>query len=238
MADTSKHAASVKSAKAAEQAARTGRQTTADLAFCSRALKAPALQDAAERLAERAEAESWSHLEYLVACLQREVAARETHGGQERVRAARFPAVKTLEELDMTHLRGVTRQELAHLGTLDFVGAKENVVVLGPPGTGKTHLAIGLGVRACQAGHRVAFATAAEWVDRLAAAHDAGQLHEELTKLARYPVIVVDEVGYIPFEAQAANLFFQLVSNRYESASVNVTSNRTFARWGGIVGDA
>ncbi|MFD7479198.1 ATP-binding protein [Streptomyces sp. NPDC059837] len=83
-------------------------------------MKAPALLDAAERLAERAEAESWTYLEYLVACLQREVAAREAHGGEGRIRAARLPAIKTIEELDLTHLRGLTRQQLAHLGTLDF----------------------------------------------------------------------------------------------------------------------
>lgn len=136
---------------------RTGLQTAADLAFLARAMKAPALLDAAGRLEERARKESWTHAKYLVACLQREVAARESHGGEARVRAARFPAIKTLEELDVTHLRGLTRQELAHLGTLDFIAGKENVVFLGPPGTGKTHLATGLAVRACQAGHRVAF---------------------------------------------------------------------------------
>ncbi|MFD4659715.1 ATP-binding protein [Kitasatospora sp. NPDC058444] len=134
-------------------------------------MKAPALLDAAERLAERAQAESWSHLEYLVACLQREVSARDSHGGEGRIRAARFPAIKTIEELDLAHLRGMTRQQLAHLGTLDFIAARENAIFLGPPGTGKTHIATGLAIRACQAGHRVAFATAAQWVDRLAAAH-------------------------------------------------------------------
>jgi len=108
---------------------------------------------------------------------------------------------------------------------------------LGPPGTGKTHLAIGLSIRACQAGHRVAFATAAEWVDRLAAAHDTGRLHDELTRLGRVPLLIVDEVGYIPFEADAANLFFQLVSARYERASVIVTSNKPFGRWGEVFGD-
>jgi DNA replication protein DnaC len=216
---------------------RTGRQTAADLSFLARALKAPALLDAAERLAERASKETWTHTEFLVACLQREVSARESHGGEARIRSARFPAIKTIEELDVTHLRGITRQQLAHLGTLDFIAAKENAVFLGPPGTGKTHLAIGLAVRACQAGHRVAFATAAEWVDRLAAAHHAGHLQAELTKLSRYPLIVVDEVGYIPFEAEAANLFFQLVSNRYERASVIVTSNKPFGRWGEVFGD-
>ena len=95
------------------------------------------------------------------------------------------------------------------------------------PGTGKTHLAIGLAIRACQAGHRVLFATASEWVSRLAVAPHAGQLQAELTKLARYPLLVVDEVGYIPFEAEAANLFFQLVSSRYERASLIVTSNKS-----------
>jgi DNA replication protein DnaC len=216
---------------------RTGEQTASDLAFYSRAMKAPALLDAAERLAERARTEAWTHTEYLVACLQREVAARESHGGEARIRSARFPAHKTIEELDVTHLRGMTRQQLAHLGTLDFITGKENAIFLGPPGTGKTHLAIGLAIRACQAGHRVAFATAAEWVDRLAAAHHTGRLQNELTKLSRYPLIVVDEVGYIPFEAEAANLFFQLISNRYERASVIVTSNKPFGRWGEVFGD-
>jgi DNA replication protein DnaC len=222
---------------ATDRQRRTGRQTSADLAFLARAMKAPTLLDAADRLAERARTESWTHTEFLVACLQREVSARESHGGEARVRAARFPAIKTIEELDLTHLRGLTRQQLAHLGTLDFIAAKDNAVFLGPPGTGKTHLAIGLAVRACQAGHRVAFATAAEWVDRLAAAHQTGRLQAELTRLARYPLIVVDEVGYIPFEAEAANLFFQLISNRYERASVIVTSNKPFGRWGETFGD-
>ena len=150
------------------------RDLTAELVFLTRALKAPTLREAGGRLAERARAEGWTHEEFLAACLQREVAAREAHGGEGRIRAARFPASKSLEEFDFDHARGLKREHVAHLGTLDFVAAKENVVFLGPPGTGKTHLAIGLGIRACQAGHRVLFATAAQWVDRLADAHAAG----------------------------------------------------------------
>jgi DNA replication protein DnaC len=214
-----------------------GRDLTGELAYLTRALKAPTLRQSVARLAERARSEGWSHEEFLAACLQREVAAREAHGGEGRIRQARFPARKSLEEFDFDHARGLKREVIAHLGTLDFVTARENVVFLGPPGTGKTHLAIGLAIRACQAGHRVLFATAAQWVTRLAEAHTAGRLQAELVRLGRYPLLVVDEVGYIPFEAEAANLFFQLVSARYERASLIVTSNKPFGRWGEVFGD-
>ena len=215
----------------------SARDVSSEISYLTRSLKAPTLRESAARLAERARAENWSHEEYLAACLQREVSARESHGGEGRIRAARFPARKSLEEFNFDHARGLKRDTIAHLGTLDFITARDNAVFLGPPGTGKTHLAIGLAMRACQAGHRVLFATAAEWVARLAEAHHAGRIQAELTRLGRYPLIVVDEVGYIPFEPEAANLFFQLVSSRYERASLIVTSNKTFGRWGEVFGD-
>ncbi len=216
---------------------KTSRDLTAEVAFLTRALKAPTLREAVPRLVERARAESWTHEEFLVACLQREVSARESHGGEGRIRAARFPSRKSLEEFDYDHARGLKRDLIAHLGTLDFVTAKDNVLLLGPLGTGKTHLATGLAIRACQAGHRVLFATAAEWVTRLADAHHTARLQDELRRLGRYPLLVIDEVGYIPFEPEAANLFFRLVSNRYERASLIVTSNKPFGRWGEVFAD-
>jgi DNA replication protein DnaC len=211
---------------------------TSDLAYLCRAMKAPSLARSIDRLAERARADGWTHEEFLAACLEREVAARQDHGGEGRIRAARFPARKTLEDFDFSFQRSLKRDVIAHLGTLDFIAEQANVVFLGPPGTGKTHLAIGISIRACQAGHRVAFATAAEWVARLGDAHAQGRLHDELQRLGRIPLLVIDEVGYIPFEAEAANLFFQLVSSRYERASVIVTSNKPFGRWGEVFGDA
>jgi DNA replication protein DnaC len=215
----------------------TNRDLVSEVGFLTRALKAPTLREAVPRLADRARAEAWTHEEFLVACLQREVAAREAHGGEGRIRAARFPARKSLEEFDFDYARGLKRDLIAHLGTLDFITGKENVVFLGPPGTGKTHLGIGLGIRACQAGHRVLFATASQWVDRLADTHHNGRFQQELARLGRYPLLIIDEVGYIPFEPEAANLFFQLVSARYERASLIVTSNKPFGRWGEVFGD-
>jgi DNA replication protein DnaC len=211
--------------------------TRAELHHLCRALKAPALAAAVPVLAERAAEEGWTHEEFLLACLEREVSSRSAHGGEARVRAARFPAYKTLEDFDFSFQRSVRKELVARLGTLDFIEARGNVVFLGPPGTGKTHLAIALGIRAAHRGHRVAFGTAWEWVSRLQAAHDAGRLAEELRRLLRTPLIVVDEVGYIPLEAEAANLFFQLVASRYERASMIVTSNKPFGRWGEVFGD-
>jgi DNA replication protein DnaC len=210
---------------------------TSELAHLFRTLKAPAAARALPKLAERAREEQWGYERFLEAVLATEVASRDSHGGEARIKAARFPARKTLEEFDFSFQRSVKRQVVEHLGQLDFLHAKENVVLLGPPGTGKTHLAIAVAIRACLAGHRVAFATATEWVARLSDAKRQGALEAELRRLSFVPLVVVDEVGYIPFDPEAANLMFSLVSARYERASLIVTSNKPFSAWGEIFGD-
>ena len=209
----------------------------AELTHLFRALKAPAAARALPKLSERARAEEWSYERFAEALLQTEHASREAHGGEGRIRAARFPQRKTLEDFDFSFQRSVKKTLIQHLGQLDFLHARENVVLLGPPGTGKTHLAIALGIRACLAGQRVVFRTATEWVALLGEAQRQGRLEEELRRLERIPLLVVDEVGYIPFDPEAANLMFMLVSRRYERASMVVTSNKPFSAWGEIFGD-
>jgi DNA replication protein DnaC len=154
-----------------------------------------------------------------------------------RIRTAHFPAVKTLEDFNLDHLPSLRRDVLAHLATATFVAKAENVILLGPPGLGKTHLAIGLGVKATQAGFSVLFDTASNWITRLAEAHRGNRLEAELKKIRRYKLIIIDEVGYIPFDQDAANLFFQLIASRYEQGSVMVTSNLPFGRWGETFSD-
>ena len=170
--------------------------------------------------------------------LKTETDSRDSHGGQARIKAARFPARKTLEEFDFAfQTASIAQTRVLHLGQLDFLAGKENVVLLGPPGTGKTTS------RSRSGSAPASPATASRSGPRpngsrcSADAQRQGRLDAELEQLQRIPLLIVDEVGYIPFDPQAANLMFMLVSRRYERASLIVTSNKPFSAWGEIFGD-
>ena len=230
--------AAVKTASAsASDTSIPSEKIASQIAYLARALKTPTIGRVWSELAGQARDENWSHEEYLAAVLARQNAERESAGTTMRIRTAHFPQVKTIEDFNLDHLPSLRRDVLAHLATAMFIPKMENVILLGPPGLGKTHLAIGLGVKAAQAGYTVLFDTASNWITRLAAAHHAGQLEAELKKIRRYKLIIIDEVGYIPFDHDAANLFFQLVAARYEEGSIIVTSNLPFGRWGETFGD-
>ena len=166
-------------------------------------------------------------------CSSTEVSARESHGGEGRIKAARFPARKTLEEFDFTFQRSVKKQVIEHLGQLDFLHAQAERDPARPArAPARPIWRSRVSIRACLAGQRVQFATATEWVARLSEAKRQDNLEAELRRLSFIPLIVVDEVGYIPFDPEAANLMFSLVSNRYERASMIVTSNKPFSSLG------
>ena len=156
-----------------------GKDVSGEVAFLARELKAPVIAETFTALGDQAREQGWSHEEYLAAVLGRQVASRAANGTRMRISAARFPQVKTLEDFTFEHLPTAPRDVIAHLATTTFVARKENVVLLGPPGTGKTHLAIALAMKAAEATYPVAFDSATAWITRLAEAHAHGRLVEE-----------------------------------------------------------
>ena len=208
-----------------------------DAVHAARVLRLPIVAEQAGTLADQARDEHWTHEEYLAALLARQAAAREANGATTRLRRAHFPRVATLEDFNFAYQPSAPRALIEHLATSTFVTKADNIILLGPPGVGKTHLAIALGMKACQHGHSVLFKTAADWITDLGDAHTHGLLATRLNDLDRVNLIIIDELGYLPLNADAANLMFQLVSARYETASIIITSNLDFARWGETLSD-
>ncbi len=202
-----------------------------------RQLRLPHLAAALPRALEQAGTEGWSHEQFLSTLLEQEAFGREQSGIQMRLKQSRFPAVKTLEDFNFTLQASVKKTLLLHLASNRYIEARENVIFLGPPGTGKTHLAIALGVKACQAGYHVRFCSAVDLVQELLEAQRTRTLNAALARLDKPAVLICDELGYIPLEQDAASLFFQVVSRRYERGSLILTSNRPFGSWGMIFGD-
>ena len=191
--------------------------------------------DATLRQLERGELSSLEAIERL---LGDELATRETRRIKMALMTARLTAIKTLSSFDFTFQPSLDRNRILALAELDFIARKEVVHLLGPPGTGKTHLAIALGVEAVKAGKSVFFGTLADIVASLLKAEREGQLRERIRFVARNALLIIDEIGYLPLSPGGANLFFQLVNARYERSAMILTSNRGFAEWGEIFGDA
>jgi len=199
-------------------------------------LKMPGLRSHFEEIAREARSTGESHEAYLVACLRAEIESRREHRLQDRLKQARFPQRKTLEEFDFTLAPSIGKEEIVRLATGEFIGARENVIFLGASGTGKTHLAQAIGQAVIYAGYRARFTTAVVLAQELLAAQDEHRLPRYLKSWQKMDLVIVDELGYLGL-GPGGPLLFQFFAERYENGSVLVTSNLEFSRWSEVFGD-
>lgn len=186
---------------------------------------------------EIAAKEGYSVLEILDHLLEEERCAKEAAAIEYKMRFAGFPVRKTLDEFDFKFQPSIDKKVIKELATMRFLHNTENVVFLGPPGVGKTHLAVALGIEAVKAGHAVYFVNASTLVEKLKAVSRRDKLETKLRNLAKFKLIIVDEIGYLPFDTEGAHCLFQLVSKRYEKSSMMFTSNKSYGEWGQIFQD-
>jgi DNA replication protein DnaC len=191
-----------------------------------------------QRVAQEAVRKRQPHAEYLADLVGLEVARRRERRIQRRIREAHFPVLKTLDGFDFAAQSELDRDEVLELAGGAFVKEAGNIVIIGGVGTGKTHLAIGLGLACCQHEYRVRFTTAAELANTLVEAKQEGRLSRKLVQMARYDVVILDELGYVPFDKVGADLLFGFITKVYERRSLVVTTNLPFARWSDVFLDA
>jgi DNA replication protein DnaC len=190
-----------------------------------------------EALLQEAAAKELSYTDFLEAVLGEEVSAKTAKNIAMRTNLARFPFVKGLEAFDFAYQPSLDKKQIGQLSACHFIEHGENVVILGPPGVGKTHLAVGLGLKAIGCGYRVLFTTAAAMIATLTKALNEGRLEDKLKAYTVPRLLIIDEIGYLPIDQQGANLFFQLISRRYERGPMILTSNQSFGAWGEVFGD-
>ena len=196
-----------------------------------RDLKLACIAEHYGELAKQAAGKQWSHVDYLGRLLEGEAHLRRDRTTQNRIRQARFPVIKTLDQFRWDWPTQINRLQVQHHFGLGFLKDRTNLIYLGGVGLGKTHLATALGYTACLQGYAVLFASVIEVINTLAAAKNAGRLKQELKKYTKPALLILDELGYLPIDKSGADLLFQVISLRYEQGSVMITSNRAFKEW-------
>ena len=194
-------------------------------------LRLTSIREHYESEAKLAAEKQCSHVDYLARLVEGEAALRRDRSIARRIKMARFPVLKSLDEFDWSWPKKINRLQVQNLFRLSFIEERANVVLVGGVGLGKTHLSIALGHAACLAGHSVLFASAIDIVNTLAAARKTGRLKDELKRYLRPAVLLVDELGYLPIDKTGADLLFQVISQRYERGSIILTTNRIYKEW-------
>ena len=202
-----------------------------DLEKCLSHLKLPYIRENYESVATLAAQKQWSHVQYLSELARHESLLRHDKTIQRRIRMAKFPVIKTLDQFNWSWPRKINQAQIQNLFRLKFIEEKGNIIVIGPVGVGKTHIATALGYQACLKNHTVMFSSAIDIVNNLVAAQKAGQLKQELRKYLKPSLLIMDELGYLPIDKIGADLLFQIISQRYEQGAIIITTNRVFKDW-------
>jgi len=199
-------------------------------------LRLPTFQGEYAKQAQLCAAENKDHIHYLARLCELELIDRERRMIERRIKAAKFPSTKSLDSFDFKIMPSLNKPLTMDLARCDYVGRRENIIALGPSGTGKTHIALGLGLGACQKGLKVRFTTAAALVHDLIEAQDERRLQRMQKQLTSQNLLIIDELGFVPLSKSGAELLFEVISQCYESGSIIITSNLPFDEWTEVFG--
>ena len=194
-------------------------------------LKLPFIRDNYESIAKTAARKKWGHIQYLSELVEHESNLRRDRCIQRRIKMARFPMIKTMDQFDWSWPKKINQAQVKNLFRLKCIEEKSNIILIGSVGVGKTHIATALGYQACLKNNTVLFTSAIDAVNNLIAAQHTGQLKQELKKYLKPSLLVMDELGYLPIDKIGADLLFQIISERYERGSIIITTNRVFKEW-------
>ena len=197
-------------------------------------LKLPFIRDNYEATGKTAARKQWDHIQYLTELVEQESNLRRDKCIRRRIKTARFPVIKTMDQFDWAWPKKINQAQIKNLFRLKCIEEKSNVVLIGSVGVGKTHIATALGYQACLKNNTVLFTSAIDAVNNLVAAQHTRQLKQELKKYLKPSLLIMDELGYLPIDKNGADLLFQIISERYEQGSIVITTNRVFKEWPAI----